>query len=242
MADTFTPRYRETSAAIDYIAHARLTGQPVDAEIQNLASAHAFTVAKDTPAKTWWDCQPYHPAIARALRIDRAQTGGVYALAPFRLWNDGTRHLILAAYPCPRILGPIDLDHLEIQSVLAWNPVTDEAEILGDHTPGLFGRNGEGEDAFTLYASPRAFLTDWAINRAHAYVRLMQLRQNAWADAEDRDTPPGALACGPIDKINLTTLPRDFAAQGFDVSELNRTIIRQARLPRAHTAQNRAAA
>jgi hypothetical protein len=240
MADLFTARYRETSAAIEHLAHARLTREAPDMEIGNLVAVSDALRRKDCAAKTWWDCQPYHPAVARALKIDRTQTGGVYALAPFRLWNDGTRHLILAAYPCPRILGPIDMDHLEIEGVLAWNPVTDEAFILGDETPGLFGpEEGEG---FTLYASPRDFLTDWAINRAHGYVRITELRKNAWADAEDRDTPPGALAIGNLDKITLTNLPRDFAAQGFDVAALNRAILKQARVPRAYTTQNRAAA
>jgi hypothetical protein len=242
MAETFTPRYRELADAIDYAAHCQLIGEPVEPEIANLISAHAYAARKDSPARIWWDCQPYHPAIARALRIDRSQTGGVYALAPFRLWNDGTRHLIIAAYPCPRILGPIDLDHLGITSVLAWNPLDDTAAILGDHTPGLFGSEGDGDEAFTLYASPREYLTAWAINRAHRYVSITTLRQNQWADAEDRDASPGALAVGPIDKINLTHLPREFAAQGFDVGALNRAILRQARVPRAHAIQNRAAA
>jgi hypothetical protein len=222
------------------MAHAAMIGEPLSPEIANHVSQYAYALKANTPAKEWWHCAATHPAIARALRIDRSQTGGVYALAPFRIYHDGEKHLILAAYPCPRILGPIDMDWLGIEAVIAWNPLDDTATILGDHTPGLFGAT-EG-DNFTLYASPRAFLTDWAIQRAHAYVRLTQLRKNAWADAEDRDAAPGALAVGNIDKINLTQLPRDFAAQGFDVAELNRTIIRQARLPRAHSAQNRAAA
>lgn len=239
MPDLFTPRYREHAAAIDHLAHARLIGEAPDPEIGNLVALHDALVGKDTPAKVWWNCQPYHPAIARALRIDRAQTGGVYALAPFRLWHDGERHLILAAYPAPRILGPIDMDHLGIEAVLAWNPITDTATILGEGD-GLFGP--DDADNFTLYASPRAFLTDWAMRRALAYVRLTTLRRNQWADCEDRDNPPGALAIGPIAKINLTNLPREFAAQGFDASALNKQIIRQANLPRAHSIQNRAAA
>lgn len=242
MADLFAPHYQEQALCIEAMAHAAMIGEPLSPEIANHVSQYAYALKANTPAKEWWHCAATHPAIARALKIDRSETGGVYALAPFRIFHDGVRHLILAAYPCPRILGPIDMDWLGIQSVLAWNPVDDTAEIFGDGTPGLFGAEGEGCENFTLYASPRAFLTDWAIQRAHAYVRLTQLRQNAWADAEDRDAAPGALACGPIDKIRLTNLPRDFAVQGFDPTELNRTIIKQARLPRAYAYQNRAAA
>lgn len=250
MADLFTPEYQTYCDCVEAMALAALSGrtlaqclgQEAALEINNLVAAYEHAAKRETPAKIWWDCQPYHPAIARALRINRDQTGGVYALAPFRLWNDGERHLILAAFPAPRSLGPIDMDHLGIEAVLAWNPIDDTAEILGDATPGLFGTDGEGDAPFTLYASPRAFMTDWVINRAHAYVRITELRKNVWADAEDRDSPPGALVIGNPEKVDLRHLPRDFAAQGFDVAELNRAIIRQARLPRAHASQNRAAA
>jgi hypothetical protein len=250
MADLFTDRFQTFQDCIEAISFAALSGQsPAQClgeesalEINNLVASYTHAIRKECPAKTWWDCAPYHPAIARALKINRQQTGGVYALAPFRLWNDGERHLILAAYPAPRILGPIDMDHLDIEAVLAWNPITDEAHILGEAQPALFGTESEPGQSFTLYQSPRAFLTDWAINRAHAYVRITELRKNRWSDAEDRDTPPGALVIGNPEKVDLTKLPREFAAQGFDVAELNRTIIRQARLPRAHASQNRAAA
>jgi hypothetical protein len=238
----FTPEYQDQALCIEAMAFAALAGDPISPEIANHVATYAQALKANTPAKEWWHCAATHPAIARALKIDRAQTGGVYALAPFRIYHDGEKHLILAAYPCPRILGPIDMDWLGIEAVLAWNPVDDTATILGDHTPGLFGSDGEGMNDFTLYASPRAFLTDWAINRAHAYVRLTELRKNAWADAEDSDTPPGALAIGDLDKIRLTDLPRDFAAQGFDIANLNKAILKQARPPRAYAHQNRAAA
>jgi hypothetical protein len=249
MADLFTDRFQTFQDCIEAISFAALSGQsPAQClgeeaalEVNNLVASYTHAIRKECPAKIWWDCEPYHPAIARALKINRQETGGVYALTPFRLWNDGERHLILAAFPCPRILGPIDMDYLDIEAVLAWNPVTDEAHILGEAQSALFGADGESGQPFTLYKSPRAFLTEWAINRAHAYVRITELRKNRWSDAEDRDAPPGALVIGSPEKVNLTQLPREFAAQGFDVADLNRAIIRQARLPRAHASQNRAA-
>jgi hypothetical protein len=251
MPDLRSPRQQDYELCIEAMAMAALQGRTLadcvgeEAAIEavNFVSAIEYARKKETPAKTWWDCAPRHPAVARALRIDPSQLGACYALTPFRLWNDGYRHLILCAFPCPRILGPIDMDHLEIEAVLAWDPREDIAYIMGDAGPALFGHTSDVPiENFTLYASPRDFLTDWAIRRAHAYVALTNLRKSAWADAEDRDTPPGALAVGPIDRINLTNLPRDFAAQGFDVSALNRQIIKQARLPRARHVQNRAAA
>lgn len=223
---------------IDAMAHAALTRDPITAEIANYVSAHDYAANRDTPARTWWDCQPFHPATARALKIDRGQEGGVYALAPFRLWHDGTRHLILAAYPCPRILGPIDLDHLNIETVIAWNPVTDEAYALGDETPGLFG-NVAGE---TVFRSPLDFFQHWAIERARFFVSWANTKGRDWQHVADTDACPGSLAIGPLDRIRFTDLPREFEARGIDPTELNRAIIRQANLPRAYSTNKRAAA
>lgn len=250
MADLFTPEFQLYQDCIEAMALAALSGRSLAQclgeeaalEVNNLVAAYEHAAKRETPAKEWADCPPNHAAIPRALRIDPAQLGAFYALKPFRLWNDGTRHLILAAYPCPRTLGPIDMDHLGIESVLAWNPLDDTAYILGEGTPGLFGADGDTNEPFTLYQSPRAFLTDWAIQRAQFFVHWSQVKRNVWADCQDKDTTPGALVIGNPEKVNLTNLPRDFAAQGFDVAELNRAIIRQARLPRARASQNRAAA
>lgn len=238
MADTFTPEYRERAACIEAMALAGLQNSAIHPEISNLVSQHDYAMGRDTHAKTWWDCQAYHPAIARALKIDRSQTGGVYALAPFRLWNDGTRHLVLAAYPCPRILGPIDMDWLGIETVLAWNPLTDECEAMGDCTPGLFG-NTSGD---TVFRSPLEFFQNWAIERAKFYVSLMATRGKDWHHVSDADPCPGSLAIGPINKIRWNALPREFEARGIDTTELNRAIIRQANLPRAYSTNKRAAA
>lgn len=234
----FSHAYALKLDCIEAMAHAALTGQPVAPEIANLISAMDYAANRDTPARTWWDCAPTHPAIARALKIDRQQTGGVYALAPFRLWNDGTRHLILAAYPCPRILGPIDMDCTGIETVLAWNPVTDEAFALGDEMPGLFG-NIEGG---TVYRSPRDFFQGWAIERAKFFVTWGTAQGRTFQHVSDTDACPGAIAIGPLDKILWQQLPREFEARGIDPTELNRAIIRQANLPRAYTGQRRAAA
>ncbi len=234
----FSPDYALKWECVEAMAHCGLTGEPIPVEIANYVSAADYAASKDSPAKTWWDCQPYHPATSRALKIDRAQEGGVYALAPFRLWHDGTRHLILAAYPCPRILGPIDMDCTGIETVFAWNPVTDEAFALGDETPGLFG-NTHGE---TVFRSPLEFFQSWAIERAKFFVSWAVTKGRDWQHVADTDACPGSLAIGPIDRIQWTHLPREFEARGIDPTELNRAIIRQANLPRAYSTNKRAAA
>lgn len=237
MADIFTEEYRTYSDCISASAHNGLTGEPTDAELTNCISAHDFQLTRETPAKMWWQCEAYHPAIARALKVDRSQTGAVYALAPFRLFHDGEKHVILAAHPCPRILGPVDMDHGSIETVIAWNPVDDTAEAMGDQTPGLFG--GEGD---VVFRSPRDFFTQWMIERAAFYVRLIEARGNHWQAFADGDACPGKLAIGAIDKIQWVDLPREFEARGFDAAELNRAIIRQAKLPRAFSNEKKEAA
>lgn len=213
-----------------------------DVEFWNALSVVNWSRKQDRPAKDWWNCPLWHPAIGRALRIDRSQEGGVYALAPFRLFHDGARHLIIAAYPTPRILGPIDCDWLDIEDVVAWDPVTDEAFLLGDANPGLFGADLTHSGSPTVFASPRDFFQQWAIERAAFYVRLMKVRGNNWQEFSDADACPGKLAIGPIEKIRWNGLPREFEARGFDAAKLNRTILRHSNVPRAHQSRERAVA
>ena len=197
---------------------------------------------KDSPAKTWWDCPLWHPAIGRALKIDRQQEGGVFALAPFRLWHDGTRHVILAAHPAPRLLGPVDPDWLDIADVIAWDPQTDRAATLQDDNPTLIGHFTDREEG-TIFGSPREFFTVWAIERAQFFARWCEAMRGEWAHpAPERDLAPGKLAIGNLDKIRLTGLPATIHARGLNPTALNKAILRQANLPRAVASQERYAA
>lgn len=226
--------------AISYAAHA----YDQDIEAHNALFARLHALNKDSPAKTWWDAEPWHPAIGRALRIDRSQEGGVFALAPFRLAQIEGQHLVLTAYPAPRILGPVDEDHLGIQAVLAWNPVDGSTSVLGDPTPQLFGGFTTTE-AGTLYATTRDFLTAWAQDRAAFYVRWKASRQGAWAHgATETDLVPGALMVGSADKIRWrpSRLPETLHCVGIEPQQINRAVLRAARLPRAVGATNRIAA
>lgn len=211
-------------------------------EVQNIVSAHQHALSKDTPAKTWWHADYAHPAIARALHVDPGQLGARYALAPFRLWKDGERHLILAAYPAPRCLGPVDWDWLGIQSVIAWEPRTDAAFVLGDPVAQLVGTFANQP---ALYASPRDFFTDWMRARAEFFVRWLNSRRGEWAHgATERDDLPGMLAIGPLDQIrwNPSSMPENIECVGLDPAVLNRALLRAARVPRAHQAGVRAVA
>lgn len=210
-----------------------------DFEWQNALSTLLYMRRKETPAKTWWNCEPWHPAIGRALKIDRTQEGGVFALAPFRLWHDGERHLVLAAHPAPRMLGPLDDDWLEIANVIAWDPTTDKASIVGDDNPALVGHFTDREEG-TLFASPREFFTAWAIERAQFFARWVAERKGTWAHpAPERDLVPGKLAIGNLDKITWAGLPRTVHARGINPQALNKAILRQAHLPRAVAQEQR---
>lgn len=210
-----------------------------DTDWQNALSTLLFMRKKDTPAKTWWNCEPWHPAIGRALKIDRTQEGGVFALAPFRIWHDGERHLVLAAHPAPRMLGPVDDDWLEIANVIAWEPQSDTARVLQDDNPQLVGHFTDREEG-TLFHSPRDFFTAWAIERAQFFGRWLAEKKGTWAHpAPERDLAPGKLAIGDIEKITWTGLPGTIHSRGINPHILNKAILRQARLPRAVAQEQR---
>lgn len=215
---------------------------PDDDDINDL-SARLYALNRETPGKVWWDADPMHPAIARALRINPAEEGAVFAKAPFRLAQIEGRHVILAAYPAPRMLGPVDGDWLSIERVIAWDPRTDEATVLGDSEPQMVGRLTEETPA--LYASPRAFFTAWLRARAAFFVLWCQSRAGTWTHgAPEHDLIPGALAIGPIDAIQWrpSTLPANIETVGVDAAKLNRALLRAARVPRAHNSSLRAVA
>ena len=58
---------REIELCLDALALCNLDDETKH-EAQNVVSTHFHSLAKDTPAKTWWTCPDWHPAIGRALR------------------------------------------------------------------------------------------------------------------------------------------------------------------------------
>lgn len=205
----------------------------------NDLSARLYALNKDCPGKTWWDADPMHPAIARALRIEMAEEGAVFAKVPFRLAKLDGAHVILAAYPSPRCLGPVDGDWLGIETVIAWSPQNDAATILGDDTAQLTGRLTD--DTPAVFGSPRIFFTAWMRARAEFFVRWVESRKGTWRHgATEYDLAPGALAIGPLDRIQWrpSALPQNIEAVGIDPAKLNKAILKAARVPRAFAASN----
>lgn len=234
---------RDVDIAAEALAFADISDFTTDEliEAENILAAHDYALAKDTPAKTWWSADANHPAIARALRIDRSALGAPYALIPFRLWNDGERHLILIAHPAPRCLGPVDLDWLGIESVIAWDPRKDIAALLpaDDALVGNFADDAEG----TVFTSPRDFFTEWMRGRAAFFVRWCESRKGDWAHgARERDDAPGKLLVGELERADLRNLPAILHCRGIAPQRVNKAILKRAHLPRAVSQEIREAA
>jgi hypothetical protein len=217
--------------------------RPIDIDEQNAISAWLFAIEKDTPAKRWWNAPIWHPAIGRALCIDRAQHGGVYALAPFRLLQVENRHLIAAAWPCPRYLMDLELDWLDIECIIAWDPVAGTTEVLGDAQAQLVGRFDD--DAPTIFGDTHAFFVEWAKARAIYYQRWLDSRSGKWNHpAPERDFAPGKLIVGDIKNVRWAphSMPDNIASVGLDAQALNKALLRAARVPRVHNQTVRIAA
>lgn len=202
--------------------------------IDNTLSTYWYALAKDCPGKTWFYAETGHPAVYRALKIDPADPAAVYAAAPFRIGKVDEVPHVLAAWPAPNILGEPDPDWLDIEAVLAWNPVSNAVSVLSDPEPQLIGAWPD-VGPVRLFGTPFAFFRAWVEERA-AFITAWQAAQRAhWLATPTEASTPGMLATGPIDKIRLpvATMPHNIECVGLDPREVNKAIMRAARLPRA---------
>lgn len=228
----------DLSAMLDLQTAFAIDPDALTIEDRNLVASYWHDLGRDSPARTWWRAAPHvdKPAVARALRINPKEGGALFGLLPFRLAQLDGRWTVLAAYPCPRTLGPVDLDWLGIDQVLAWDPVTDSVTPLGDGEPGgLFGGFTDRETG-ALYGSPREFFQAWAIARAEFYERWRMAQMRQWAHgAEERDLVPGVLVQGDPKDVRWRpgSMPPALTCHGLDPVKVNRAILRSAHLPRA---------
>ena len=204
-----------------------------DIELNNACSALLYRLGKETPAKTWWNATAQHPAIARALRVSREDPAHVFALAPFRLHRDEDgNHVILIAYPTPRILGPIDPDWLDVEDVLAWNPVDGSFRILGQTEAMLFG--DLNDDRSSLFGDIFAFLRAWVEARAAFFTLWCSHRKGTWRHgATETDMVPGAMIVGDAAKIHWkpATMPQNLTCVGCDARSINQHLVKAAHVP-----------
>lgn len=205
--------------------------------IDNSLSEYLYALKKDAPGKVWWNADFENRApIYRQLRFDPADYGAAYAIVPFRIAKIEDKAVILAAHPTPDTLDP-DPDWLNIETVFAWDPLTDTAAILSDDVPQLAGKLTD--EAHDIYASPRTFFQAWAIRRATFFGRREANKAKDWHVAvREQDQVPGALLIGKLSeaRINPFQMPEHIECHGIDPRELNRAILKAARLPRASAA------
>lgn len=196
--------------------------------------ATIYAREKDTPGKAFWHAEAMHPAIFRALHMDRNETGAVYAAAAFRLARtlDGAR--ILCAFPAPRILEDGDDDWLGIEVVLIWNPVDDTAQVMGDPVAQVVG-SVPYDEALHVHASPYAYLRALAEARAQWFALRCAVK-GQWRHASEPDLTPGLLLIGndPA-KVRwpLHEMPENITVHGLEARAFNNALLRQARIPRA---------
>lgn len=217
--------------------------EAIGAEGTNLIASYLHDIARDGPAKFWWD-QPFnHPAIARALCVNREEFGASFALQPFRYARIDKGHRILAAWPCPRSIGTvIDLDWLNVEAVISWDPVANTAEIMDDTYPQLIGVMGD--QTSVLFADPRAFFTEWMRRRAAFAAEFQEMRKTHWsAKPVEPDLAPGALMVGTPETIRWRTadMPNAIRVVGIDPARVNKAILKSAQLPRCFDDQRSAA-
>lgn len=200
--------------------------------MSNNPSTLWYERAKDTPGKLWWDASAMHPAIFRALKVSKDDPGAIYAAHPFRLAQIDERHVIIAAWPAPSLFGDPDPDWLDIETVIAWDPVANYAEIIGDDAPQLVGAFQSTEQG-TIYGQPFAFFRHWLEQRA-AFATAYQMARAAHftASPTEIDTP-GMLLIGDPDKARWSGMPTRLHCVGIEPAKVNKAILKQARLPRA---------
>lgn len=202
-------------------------------ETANAESAYWYALSKDTPAKQWWNLEPGHASVYRAMCINPEEYAASYALAPFRVGRIDGRAVVMVAYPCPRLFAPYDEDWLSVETVIAWNPIDDTATILGDPDAQLVG---SFRDDSAVYAGPRSFFQAWAQRRAAFAVQRQMADGKEWAVVPaELDLAPGCLIVGKPDAVrwNAYAMPRDLECVGIDARVINRAILRAANLPRA---------
>jgi hypothetical protein len=192
---------------------------------------HALT--RDCPGKTFWNATAMHPAIFRALCMDKAEDGAIFAAAAFRLHRSEDGVAILCAMPALRILEDADDDWLNIEAVLAWNPVNDTALVLADTDEALFGHT-DSTQPLAIYASPFAYLRHIAEQRAQWFAHR-RATNGMWRMAIEPTHIPGLLALNTPDKVRwpMHDMPAEVTTHGLDARAFNSALIRQSHIPRA---------
>jgi hypothetical protein len=222
--------------------HPDFAGLTDDQIALNCAIQYDRALDRQSLAKTWFMAEPSHPAIYRALKIDAADPAAWFAAAPFRLAKIDGAHVILAAWPVPKMLSDYADDWLDIETVMVWDPVRNRVTIPEDISAQLVGSwptTGTGR----LFGTPFAFFRAIAEERAALFTQVKAARKAHWLSDPAEVSTPGMLIVGDLKEIRLPTsiMPRDIECVGVDPREVNKAIMRSAALPRATQSMKAAA-
>jgi hypothetical protein len=175
-------------------------------------------------------------AIYRALKISTIEPTASYAIEPFTVLETGEGNWIAGAigHHPSMCYG----DWSPTGDVVLWNPRSGETKLRGVIGSALIAPF-RAEPRLTIYAMGFAFFRAWADNRAalaeRSNIAAANHRTTNW---EPMDSGiPGALAIGDLTKLNWRDVDATVlvAGPGIDAKELNRAIIRSARLPRVES-------
>lgn len=229
-------------AIADLRDHPEFTGLTDQQIAQNCAIEYDRALARQSLAKTWFMAEPSHPAVYRALKIDPTDPAAWYAAAPFRLAKIDGAHVILAAWPVPKMLSDYPSDWLDIETIMVWDPVKNCVTIPEDISPQLVGAWPSAGTA-RLFGTPFSFFRALAEERAALFTQVVRARKAHWLSDPAEVSAPGMLIVGDLKKIRLPvhTMPRDLECVGVGPREVNSAIQRSAALPRATQSMKAAA-
>jgi hypothetical protein len=219
---------------------------PEDAQKHNDAVQFYREVTADTDALRWSMSDYAHPAIYRALKIDKGDPSAFYAAAMCRLMRVDGKAMIGIAWPAPRVIpdGEIELfyPHLFIKNVVYWNPIDNMVLPTPNGWETWFCDSDLQKDQGVIYANPFVWLRDWASARAQWFVHYKSAMQEKWsAIPEERDLCPGMILTDAPANVSWPSweMPRDLTVIGANPKEINKAILRSAHLPITRSANHR---
>lgn len=205
------------------------------------AAAYLRWMASDEPSQAWLRASSAMWAgsrkplrwMARHLRIDPDDPRAWFALAGFAPLEIADAWHIAAAVPAP---DPFSSDSLPGETVVAVDPETGKASVLGDPAPALVAPSPQPESLF-IHTDPLKWLRHWADER----VVFLETRRDMIARSRIVPTfsaqPPTALAIGSIDEVPWAGLYARTIRSDFEHHKaIKRAIFRVADLPRVEAA------
>lgn len=214
-------------------------------------SVFRHALAKPGPQRLWKDADPKHPAIARALKLDPSDPNAFYSLFPFRLGKVDEQYRVLVAIDPPAMMSG-DWHHIDIDTVLAWDVVTNTCEVIGDIQPQLVMPSQRAlvttgiltGDTITIYGDPFQYFRAFAERRAIYRERRIDAVAGKWSHPahEIPGDVPGLLLIGDPYEIRWPALPKVVNVIGADQKMVRSAIFRSADIPDVVDANLRAVA